>query len=212
MPAHNHGINRAPRSRALGARTEPVRAIHELPLQANRRTAHQNRCSLNEISDARGDWPVAMFDLCGVERLLRVARGGSSRGKGVCRRDAGGLSGAEGDRWLLRGVLCLIGLDLFYRLTSMSRRSPSIPNRLGRMSNRSSGMTDRSTIMSSGSAPMTNRLGRMSNRLAERTNRPPSMSNISPRRTSRMAGKSRASQNVLNEFNTPAKMARENEK
>ncbi len=181
---------------------------------ATPRGAHQNRCSLNEIWVARGDWPVAVADLCGVERLFRFAEGGMGHVRGdlpiagrlFCHA-RGGLAGAGGDRWLLRGVLCLIGLDLFCRLTSMSRRSPSILNRLGRMSNRS-------TIMSSGSAPMTNRLSRMSKRLAGRTGRPPSTSGRSPRRMGRMAGRtnrpcrgSQPPENVLNEINTPAKTA-----
>jgi hypothetical protein len=48
MPAHNHGINLATRSRAFGARAEPVGAIHELPLQTNRPADTPRRVSDRE--------------------------------------------------------------------------------------------------------------------------------------------------------------------
>ena len=53
MPAHNHGINLATRSRAFGARAEPVGAIHELPLQTNRPAGIPPRVSDREtwVSD-----------------------------------------------------------------------------------------------------------------------------------------------------------------
>jgi hypothetical protein len=52
MPAHNHGINLATRSRAFGARAEPVGAIHELPLQTNRPADTSRRVSARETRDS----------------------------------------------------------------------------------------------------------------------------------------------------------------